>query len=214
VRRAFTAARPPAQLGNPVNPVHPPQPTEPSQRKPVNHNQRSRRRARTAVLVGFSTFGVSPLQRTELADRAHARRCARRADGPRLLGPAGVTSTWRECRHDHLDTAPLSQLGQGNDAQRPGSSNPAPHRPCHPGRQCDRACAARPRAGNGRSAPWRRSGSAVTSPQEASVVDALGLVRCGARGHALDAGQHLARHPGAALFGGTCLPVFPLSCRA
>ena len=23
-----------------------------------------------------------------------------------------VTSTWRECRHDHLDTAPLNQLGQ------------------------------------------------------------------------------------------------------
>jgi hypothetical protein len=43
-----------------------------------------------AVLVGFSTFGVSPLQRTELADRAHACRCARRADGPRLFGPAGV----------------------------------------------------------------------------------------------------------------------------
>jgi hypothetical protein len=46
-------------------------------------------RARS-VLVGFSTFGVSPLQRTELADRAHACRCARRADGPRLFGPAGV----------------------------------------------------------------------------------------------------------------------------
>jgi hypothetical protein len=45
---------------------------------------------RAAVLVGFSTFGVSPLQRTELADRAHACRCARRADGPRLFGPAGV----------------------------------------------------------------------------------------------------------------------------
>jgi len=45
---------------------------------------------RPAVLVGFSTFGVSPLQRTELADRAHACRCARRADGPRLFGPAGV----------------------------------------------------------------------------------------------------------------------------
>src|SRR5215470_17748464 len=30
-----------------------------------------------------------------------------------------VTSTWRECRHDHLVTAPLNQLGQGNDAQRP-----------------------------------------------------------------------------------------------
>src|SRR5580693_8608735 len=25
----------------------------------------------------------------------------------------------------------------------------------------------------------------------------------------LDAGQHLARHPGAGLFGGTCPPVFP-----
>jgi hypothetical protein len=35
------------------------------------------------------------------------------------------------------------------------------------------------------------------------------LVRCGARRHALDAGQHLARHPGAGLFGGTCPPVFP-----
>src|SRR5690349_12402268 len=46
--------------------------------------------ALTAVLVGFSTFGVRPLQRTELADRAHACRCARRADGPRLFGPAGV----------------------------------------------------------------------------------------------------------------------------
>jgi hypothetical protein len=45
---------------------------------------------RAAVLVGFSTFGVSPLQRTELADRAHVCRCARRADGPRLFGPAGV----------------------------------------------------------------------------------------------------------------------------
>lgn len=45
---------------------------------------------RPAVLVGFSTFGVSPLQRTELADRAHACRCARRADGPHLFGPAGV----------------------------------------------------------------------------------------------------------------------------
>jgi hypothetical protein len=45
--------------------------------------------------------------------------------------------TWRECRHDHLDSAPLNQLGQGNDAQRPGSSNPAPHRPRHPDRQCD-----------------------------------------------------------------------------
>jgi hypothetical protein len=48
-----------------------------------------------------------------------------------------VTSTWRECRHDHFDTAPLNQLGQGNDAQRPGSSNPAPHRPRHLDRQCD-----------------------------------------------------------------------------
>ena len=33
--------------------------------------------------------------------------------------------------------APLNQLGQGNYAQRPGSSNPAPHRPRHPDRQCD-----------------------------------------------------------------------------
>jgi hypothetical protein len=31
-----------------------------------------------------------------------------------------VISTWRECRHDHLDKAPLNQLGQGNDAQCPG----------------------------------------------------------------------------------------------
>src|SRR5262245_34890207 len=46
------------------------------------------------------------------------------------------------------------------------------------------------------------------TPQEASVVDALASFG-GARGHALDAGQHLARHPGAGLFGGTCSPVFP-----
>ena len=54
-----------------------------------HHSDRAEARI-AAVLVGFSTFGVSPLQRTELADRAHACRCARRADGPRLFGPAGV----------------------------------------------------------------------------------------------------------------------------
>jgi hypothetical protein len=67
--------------------------------------------------------------------RARPRHRARAPHDPRA-GNA-VTSTWRECRHDHLDTAPLNQLGQGNDAQRPGSSNPAPHRPRHPDRQCD-----------------------------------------------------------------------------
>jgi len=36
------------------------------------------------------------------------------------------------------------------------------------------------------------------------------LVRCGARGHARDAGRYLARHAGAGLFGGTCPPVVPL----
>jgi len=56
----------------------------------VLRGQRRSWRAISAVLVGFSTFGVSPLQRTEFADRAHACRCARRADGPRLFGPAGV----------------------------------------------------------------------------------------------------------------------------
>jgi hypothetical protein len=33
--------------------------------------------------------------------------------------------------------SPLNQLGRGNGAQRPGSSNPAPHRPRPPDRQCD-----------------------------------------------------------------------------
>lgn len=43
----------------------------------------------------------------------------------------------------HIDVARMSSRspryspGQGNDAQRPGSSNPAPHRPRHPDRQCD-----------------------------------------------------------------------------
>jgi hypothetical protein len=67
--------------------------------------------------------------------RARPRYRAR-APLDRRAGNA-VTSTWRVCRHDHLDTAPLNQLGQGNDAHRPGSSNPAPHRPRHPDRQCD-----------------------------------------------------------------------------
>jgi hypothetical protein len=61
----------------------------------LSHRARSVRRSagrdtlRAAVLVGFSTFGVSPLQRTELADRAHACRCARR--GGRS---ASVRSGW------------------------------------------------------------------------------------------------------------------------
>jgi hypothetical protein len=67
--------------------------------------------------------------------RARPRHRARAPLDPRA-GNA-VTSTWRECRHYHLDTAPLNQLGPGNDAQRPGSSNPAAHRPRHPDRQCD-----------------------------------------------------------------------------
>ena len=59
--------------------------------------------------------------------RARPRHRARAPLDPRASN--AVTSTWRECRHDHLDTAPLNQLGQGNDAQRPGSSNPAPFKP-------------------------------------------------------------------------------------
>src|SRR5215471_1385814 len=41
--------------------------------------------------------------------RARPRHRARAPLDPRA-GNA-VTSTWRECRHDHLDTAPLNQLG-------------------------------------------------------------------------------------------------------
>src|SRR6516164_9282893 len=49
--------------------------------------------------------------------RARPRHRARAPLDPRA-GNA-LTLTWRDCRHDHLVTAPLNQLGQGDDAQRP-----------------------------------------------------------------------------------------------
>ena len=109
------------------------------------------------LLLLFHDFpdpGNFPRLRVQISPRTHGVEVPRdtspgigwvpasKATPPRASAsrsPTGnaVTSTWRECRHEHLDTAPLNQLGQGNDAQRPGSSNPAPHRPRHPDRQCD-----------------------------------------------------------------------------